>query len=136
MEDRIQIRISKELKEKFNQLTKSEGTDPSTKIRTWIAEYVAENEKKLSDDSAIIDKLYNNGYTIQEKLGRAKIKPKVWELLNHINSDLNKFVEEVITLHIELNLPIPNEILDCRENVFYAQAFVMGMLGDKRLDES
>lgn len=135
MEDRIQIRISKELKEKFNQLTKSEGTDPSAKIRTWIAEYVAENEKKLSDDSVIINKLYNNGYTLQEKLGK-KAKTKAWELLNYINSDLNKFVEEVIALHIELEQQIPNEILNCRENIFYAQALVMGMLGDKRLDES
>ncbi|MBS4202391.1 hypothetical protein KHA93_22575 [Bacillus sp. FJAT-49732] len=41
----LNIRISKDLKEKFVSLCKKEDQNPSVLMRSWIEDFIRENEK-------------------------------------------------------------------------------------------
>lgn len=80
-----------------------------------------------------INNLYDAGNTIREKIGEKAIKVQVWELSNSVKSnDMNQFMNKAMTLHARYGLSMPPELLKAKENTDLAQAFVMGMLGEKR----
>ena len=46
MDANIQIRISKEMKDKFRRIAKENAQNPSQLIRNWIEKYIEEESKK------------------------------------------------------------------------------------------
>jgi hypothetical protein len=127
----LQIRISKELKDNFSNLAAENNTDASSLVRGWVNDYVKKHERRTDMD--VLEKLYEDGYKLKEALGGFdKAKRHAWELNNLVSNELDQFVEKVMTLHVKTESKMPKEILDTRDNISLAQAFVMGMLGEKR----
>ena len=49
MDTNLHIRLNKELKESFQEIAKGNNTDPSSLVRDWIGNYVAEHRKTDED---------------------------------------------------------------------------------------
>lgn len=69
MDTNLHIRISKELKENFQQIAKENNKDTSSLVRDWISNYVAEHQKSDEDIAA---ELYKAGYQLQQSLGEGR----------------------------------------------------------------
>lgn len=130
----LQVRIDDDLKRRFIDIAGKQGSDASTLVRGWVLDYVKEMERKETavSESEVLNKLFDSGFDLQQKLGGfEKAKAQAWELNNLIHSDLNQFLEKIMTLYVKNQLTMPQEILEVRENNSYANAFVMGLIGQK-----
>lgn len=135
MDAYLQIRINKDVKERFAKVAKDNSTDTSSLVRGWIMEYLEEMEAKgdMSKEETI-NNLYDAGYELKIALGGfSKAKKHAWELNNLASNDLNAFIEKAMTLHVQHDLTMPSELLTARSDSTLAQALVMGMLGEKRI---
>ena len=54
MDTNLHIRLNKELKESFQEIAKGNNTDPSSLVRDWIGNYVAEHRKTDEDSARVI----------------------------------------------------------------------------------
>ncbi|WP_026701615.1 hypothetical protein [Salibacterium aidingense] len=129
----LQVRIDKDLKERFSAAAKKNGTDASALVRSWVTEYVREMELNDVDRTEQINNLYDAGYKLKKAIdNKNKVKKEAWELNNLTSSNLSKFMEKVMTLYTQYEVSMPQEILEARQHSELAQALVMGMLGEER----
>lgn len=61
MNTSLQVRISKDLKERFQQVAKENNKDTSTLIRDRISSYIAKHQKP---DEEVAAELYMAGYEL------------------------------------------------------------------------
>lgn len=130
MDANLQIRISKELKESFQQVAKDHNKDTSTLIREWISAYVAEHQKV---DEEIAADLYKAGYHLQEALGgRERVdKELVKQLQEYSLTNQKEFTHQILTIYLDHDLTIPPCISKTYKGYAFSQMFLFGLIGDR-----
>ena len=73
MDTNLHIRLNKELKESFQEIAKGNNTDPSSLVRDWIGNYVAEHRKTDEDSAA---ELYLAGFQLRKHLEEGIMSPR------------------------------------------------------------
>ncbi len=134
MDTNLHIRISKELKESFQQVAKENNKDTSSLVRDWISSYIAEHQKADEDIAAA---LYRVGYQLQQALGgREKVsKEFVQQLQEYALTDQKKFTQQILTTYLELDLTIPSVVSKMYNKYAFSQMFLFGLIGDKPKEE-
>jgi|GEM_PF-1381052 len=130
MDTNLHIRISKKLKESFQQIAKENNTDPSSLVRDWIGSYVAEHR---GTDEAVASELYLAGYRLQQALGgRAHVSKEFAKQLQEYSlTDQKEFTQQILTTYMDLDLTIPSCVTKIYKGFAYSQMFLLGLIGDK-----
>lgn len=130
MDTNLHIRISKDLKDSFQQVAKDNNKDTSSLVRDWISAYVAEHQKS---DEAIAADLYMAGYQLQQALGgREKVSKEFAKQLQEFSlTDQPKFTQLILTTYLDLDLTIPSSVSKTYKGFAYSQMFLLGLIGDK-----
>jgi len=130
LDTNLHIRISKDLKESFQQVAKDNNKDTSSLVRDWISAYVAEHQK--SDEDIAAD-LYMAGYQLQQALGgREKVSKEFAKQLQEYSlTDQPKFTQLILTTYLDLDLTIPSSVSKTYKGFAYSQMFLLGLIGDK-----
>lgn len=133
MDTNLQIRISKELKESFQQIAKENHKDTSSLVRDWISNYIAENRK--TDEEAAAD-LYRAGYRLQTALGgRERVNKEFAKQLQELSlTDQKEFMSMILTVYIDHDLTIPSSISNTSKGYAFSQMFLLGLIGDEPKD--
>src|SRR5690554_3618617 len=106
MDANLHIRISKDLKDSFQQIAKETNTDTSSLVRDWIWNYVAEHQKSEEDQAA---ELYEVGYQLQQALGgREKVSKELAKQLQEYSlSNQKEFTQLILSTYMDHDLTIP-----------------------------
>ncbi|MCM3570473.1 hypothetical protein [Neobacillus mesonae] len=130
MDTNLHIRISKELKENFQQIAKENNKDTSSLVRDWISNYVAEHQKSDEDIAA---ELYKAGYQLQQSLGgREEVsKEFVKQLQEYALTNQKEFTQLILTTYLDLDLTIPSVVSKAYNKYAFSQMFLFGLIGDK-----
>ncbi|MET3291908.1 UNVERIFIED_CONTAM: putative DNA-binding protein [Brevibacillus sp. OAP136] len=130
MDANLHIRMSKELKESFQQVAKENNKDTSSLVREWISTYVAEHQK--SDEELAAD-LYLAGYQLQQAFGgREKVsKEFAQRLQEYALTNQKEFTHLIISTYLDLNLTIPSIVSKTSHGFTFSQMFLLGLLGEK-----
>ncbi|WP_103110629.1 hypothetical protein [Brevibacillus reuszeri] len=130
MDANLHIRMSKELKELFQQIAKENNKDASSLVRDWISSYVAEHQK--SDENLAAD-LYLVGYELQQAIGgREKVSKEFAQRLQEYSlTNQKEFTDLLISTYLDLNLTIPSIVSKTSKGFAFSQMFLLGLLGDK-----
>lgn len=130
MDTNLHLRISKELKESFQQIAKENNKDTSSLVRDWISNYVAEHQK--SDEELVTD-LYMAGYQLQQALGgRGKVsKQLVKQLQESALTNQKEFTQLILNTYLEHDLTIPSVVSKTYNKYAFSQMFLFGLIGDK-----
>jgi len=130
MDANLHIRMSKELKELFQQIAKENNKDASSLVRDWISSYVAEHQK--SDEDLAAD-LYLVGYQLQQAIGgREKVSKEFAQQLQEYSlTNQKEFTDLLISTYLDLNLTIPSIVSKTSKGFAFSQMFLLGLLGDK-----
>ncbi|OIA98568.1 hypothetical protein AK95_15450 [Paenibacillus sp. LC231] len=130
MDTNLHIRLNKELKESFQEIAKGNNTDPSSLVRDWIGNYVAEHRKTGEDSAA---ELYLAGYQLQQALGGRDHITKEFakQLQEHSLTNQKEFTQLILTTYMDLDLTIPSCLSKTYKGYAYSQMFLMGLIGDK-----
>jgi predicted DNA-binding protein len=133
MDTNLHIRLSKELKESFQELAKDSNTDPSSLVRDWIGNYVAEHRRTDEDTAA---ELYLAGYQLQQALGGREHVSKEFakQLQEHSLTNQKEFTQLILTTYMDLDLTIPSCLSKTYKGYAYSQMFLLGLIGDKPKD--
>ncbi|MBP2241548.1 putative DNA-binding protein [Cytobacillus eiseniae] len=129
MDANLQIRISKNLKESFQQIAKENNKDTSSLMRDWISNYVAEHQKSDEDLAA---ELYRAGYRLQQDLGgREKVsKEFVKQLQEYALTDQKEFTQLILNTYLDHDLTIPSVVSKTYKVYAFSQMFLFGLIGD------
>ncbi|MBP1995390.1 hypothetical protein [Paenibacillus eucommiae] len=130
MDANLHIRMSKELKDVFQQIAKENNKDTSSLVRDWISNYVAEHQKCNEDLAA---DLYLAGYQLQQAFGgREKVdKEFAKQLQEHSLTNQKEFTQQILSTYLDLDLTIPSVVSKTSTGFAYSQMFLLGLLGDK-----
>ncbi|MGW9124001.1 hypothetical protein ACWGPW_03245 [Paenibacillus chitinolyticus] len=130
MDTNLHIRISKDLKESFQQVAKQNNKDTSSLVRDWISAYVTEYRNSDEETAA---ELYVAGYQLQEALGgRDKVsKDFAKQLQEYSLTDQKEFTQLILTTYLDHDLTIPPVISKTYKGYAYSQMFLLGLIGDK-----
>ncbi|MCT1400615.1 hypothetical protein M4D81_16415 [Paenibacillus sp. p3-SID867] len=130
MDTNLHIRLNKELKESFQEIAKGNNTDPSSLVRDWIGNYVAEHRKTDEDSAA---ELYLAGFQLQQALGGRDHVTKEFakQLQEHSLTNQKEFTQLILTTYMDLDLTIPSCLSKTYKGYAYSQMFLMGLIGDK-----
>ncbi|QRG66669.1 hypothetical protein [Brevibacillus choshinensis] len=130
MDANLHIRLSKELKELFQQIAKENNKDTSSLVRDWISSYVAEHQKS---DEALASDLYLAGYQLQQAFGgREKVNKEFAQRLQEYSlTNQKEFTDQIISTYLDLNLTIPSIVSKTSKGFAFSQMFLLGLLGDK-----
>ncbi|MFX3636153.1 MAG: CopG family ribbon-helix-helix protein [Candidatus Pristimantibacillus sp.] len=130
MDTNLQIRISKDLKETFQQIAKENNKDTSSLVRDWISTYVAEHQK--SDEDIAAD-LYMAGYQLQQALGGRDNVSKEFakQLQEYSLTNQKEFTQLILTTYLDLDLTIPSSVTKTYKGYAFSQMFLLGLIGDK-----
>lgn len=133
MDTNLQIRISKDLKESFQQIAKENNKDTSSLVRDWISTYVAEHRKT---DEEIAADLYLAGYQLQQALGgRVNVSKEFAKQLQEYSlTDQKEFTQLILTTYMDLDLTIPSSVSKTYKGYAFSQMFLFGLIGDKPKD--
>lgn len=133
MEANLQIRISKELKETFQQIAKENNKDTSSLVRDWIGNYIAEHRR--TDEELAAD-LYRAGHGLQQSLGgRESVGKEFAKELQELSlTDQKAFSQRILTVYIEHDLTIPACVSHTYKGYAFSQMFLLGLIGDKPKD--
>lgn len=130
MDANLQIRISKDLKESFQQVAKENNKDTSSLVRDWISTYVAEHQRADEDVAA---ELYMAGYQLQEALGgRESVNKEFAKQLQEFSlTNQKEFTQRILTTYLELDLTVPSCVTKMYKGYAFSQMFLLGLIGDK-----
>ncbi|ASV70215.1 hypothetical protein [Cytobacillus kochii] len=130
MDTNLHIRISKDLKEIFQQVAKENNKDTSSLVRDWISNYVAEHKKSDEDIAA---ELYLAGYQLQQELGGRKSVSKEFakRLQEYALTDQKEFTQLILNTYLDLDLTIPSVVSKMYKGYAFSQMFLFGLIGDK-----
>ncbi|MCU9602116.1 MULTISPECIES: hypothetical protein [Bacillaceae] len=130
MDTNLNLRISKELKESFQQIAKENNKDASSLVRDWISNYVAEHQKS---DEDLATELYRAGYQLQQALGgREKVsKQLVKELQESALTNQKEFTQQILNTYLDYGLTIPSVVSKIYNKYAFSQMFLFGLIGDK-----
>jgi predicted transcriptional regulator len=130
MDANLQIRISKDLKESFQQVAKENNKDTSSLVRDWISTYVAEHQRADEDIAA---ELYMAGYQLQEALGgRESVNKEFAKQLQEFSlTNQKEFTQRILTTYLELDLTVPSCVTKMYKGYAFSQMFLLGLIGDK-----
>lgn len=130
MDTNLHIRISKSLKESFQQIAKENNKDTSSLVRDWITNYVAEHQKSDEDLAA---ELYLAGYQLQQELGGRKSVKKAFvkQLQDSALTDQKEFMQLILNTYLDLDLTIPSVVSKTYKGFAFSQMFLLGLIGDK-----
>jgi chorismate mutase len=135
MDTNLHIRISKDLKESFQQIAKENNKDTSSLVRDWILTYVAEHQR--SDEDIAAD-LYLAGYELQQALGGRENVSKEFakQLQEYSLTNQKEFTQLILTTYLDLDLTIPSSISKTYKGYAFSQMFLLGLIGDKPKERS
>lgn len=130
MDTNLHIRISKDLKESFQQVAKVNNKDTSSLVRDWISAYVAEHERSDEDIAA---ELYVAGYQLQQALGGRENVSKEFakQLQEYSLTNQKEFAQLILTTYLDLDLTIPSCVSKTYQGYAFSQMFLFGLIGDK-----
>ncbi|WP_071394223.1 CopG family ribbon-helix-helix protein [Bacillus tuaregi] len=130
MDTNLHIRISKDLKERFQQIAKENNKDTSSLVRDWIMDYVAQHQKS---EEAIAAELYLVGYQLQQELGGRNhvSKDLAKQLQEYALTDQKEFTQLILNTYMDHDLTIPSVVTKIYKGYAYAQMFLFGLIGDK-----
>lgn len=130
MDTNLHIRISKDLKESFQQVAKENNKDTSSLLRDWISDYVAEH---LKSDEEMAAELYLAGYQLQQSLGGRENVSKefVKQLQDYALTDQKEFTQLILTTYLDHDLTIPSIVSKTYKGYAFSQMFLLGLIGDK-----
>ncbi|MCR8656908.1 ribbon-helix-helix protein, CopG family [Paenibacillus endoradicis] len=130
MDTNLQIRISKDIKESFQQIAKENNKDTSSLVRDWISNYIAEHQRS---DEEVAAELYMAGYKLQEALGgRENVnKEFVKQLQEYSLTNQKEFTQLILTTYLDLDLTIPSCVSKTYKMYAFSQMFLFGLIGDK-----
>lgn len=130
MNTSLQVRISKDLKERFQQVAKENNKDTSTLIRDWISSYVAKHQKP---DEEVAAEIYMAGYELQQVLGGREYVSKEFanQLQEYSLTDQKQFSQLVLSTYLDLELTVPSIVSKTYQGFAYSQMFLLGLVGDK-----
>ncbi|WP_214628975.1 ribbon-helix-helix protein, CopG family [Paenibacillus agaridevorans] len=133
MDTNLQIRITKDLKETFQQIAKENNKDTSSLVRDWISNYIAEHRR--TDEELAAD-LYRAGYGLQQSLGgREYVDKEFAKQLQELSlTDQKEFTQRILAVYIEHDLTIPACVSRTYKGYAYSQMFLLGLIGDKPKD--
>ncbi|GGF70880.1 hypothetical protein GCM10010912_15110 [Paenibacillus albidus] len=126
----LNIRISKDLKESFQQVAKENNKDTSSLVRDWISAYVAEHQRS-NEEMAV--EMYIAGYELQQALGgREQVnKAFVKQLQEYSLTNQKEFTQLLLTTYLDLDLTIPSNVTKTYKGFAFSQMFLLGLIGDK-----
>ncbi|MGC6588566.1 hypothetical protein ACPV3A_26935 [Paenibacillus sp. Dod16] len=106
------------------------NTDPSTLVRDWIGNCVAEHRRTDEDSAA---ELYLAGYQLQQALGGREHVNKEFakQLQEHSLTNQKEFTQLILTTYMDLDLTIPSCLSKTYRGYAYSQMFLLGLIGDK-----
>lgn len=130
MDTNLQIRISKDMKESFQQVAKDNNKDTSSLVRDWISTYIAEHQRV---DEEIASELYMAGYQLQEALGgRENVSNEFAKQLQEYSlTNQKEFTHRIITTYMDLDLTIPSCLSKTYKGFAFSQMFLLGLIGEK-----
>jgi len=130
MDTNLHIRISKDLKESFQQTAKENNKDTSTLVRDWISAYVAEHQRA---DEELAAELYRAGYELQQALGGRENVSKEFakQLQEYSLTDQKEFTQLILTTYLDHNLALPSSVSKTYKGFAYSQMFLLGLIGEK-----
>ncbi|MVO98352.1 hypothetical protein [Paenibacillus lutrae] len=130
MDTNLHIRISKDLKDSFQQAAKENNKDTSSLVRDWISVYVAEHRK---DDEEIAADLYRAGYQLQQALGgRDKVSREFAKQLQEYSlTNQKEFTQQLLTTYLDLDLTIPACVSKTYKGYAFSQMFLLGLIGEE-----
>lgn len=130
MDTNLQIRISKDIKESFQQVAKENNKDTSSLVRDWISTYIAEHQRA---DEDIATELYMAGYKLQEALGGRENVNKDFakQLQEYSLTNQKEFTQLILTTYLDLDLTIPSCVSKTYKGYAFSQMFLFGLIGDK-----
>ncbi|WP_189023492.1 hypothetical protein [Paenibacillus albidus] len=130
MDMNLNIRISKDLKESFQQVAKENNKDTSSLVRDWISAYVAEHQRS-NEEMAV--EMYIAGYELQQALGgREQVnKAFVKQLQEYSLTNQKEFTQLLLTTYLDLDLTIPSNVTKTYKGFAFSQMFLLGLIGDK-----
>jgi predicted DNA-binding protein len=130
MDTNLHIRISKDLKETFQQIAKENNKDTSSLVRDWISTYVAEHQKS---DEDIAEDLYIAGYQLQQALGGRDNVSKEFakQLQEYSLTNQKEFTQLILTTYLDHDLTIPSSVSKTYKGYAFSQMFLFGLIGDK-----
>ncbi|QNK60299.1 ribbon-helix-helix protein, CopG family [Paenibacillus sp. PAMC21692] len=133
MDANLQIRITKDLKETFQQIAKENNKDTSSLVRDWISNYIAEHRR--TDEELAAD-LYRAGYGLQQSLGgRENVDKEFAKQLQELSlTDQREFTQRILAVYIEHDLTIPACVSRTYKGYAFSQMFLLGLIGDKPKD--
>ncbi|CAM4498293.1 putative transcriptional regulator [Paenibacillus endophyticus] len=130
MDANLQIRISKDIKESFQQIAKENNKDTSSLVRDWISSYIAEHQRTDEEEAA---DLYRAGYQLQEALGGREHVSKEFakQLQEYSLTNQKEFTQRILTTYLDLELTIPSCVSKTYKGYAYSQMFLLGLIGEK-----
>ncbi|WHY17110.1 hypothetical protein QNH28_16485 [Paenibacillus sp. G2S3] len=130
MDTNLQIRISKDMKESFQQVAKDNNKDTSSLVRDWISTYIAEHQRV---DEEIAAELYMAGYQLQEALGgRENVSNEFAKQLQESSlTNQKEFTQRILTTYMDLDLTIPTCLSKTYKGFAFSQMFLFGLIGEK-----
>ncbi|MGG4128818.1 hypothetical protein ABEW19_11130 [Paenibacillus illinoisensis] len=130
MDTNLQIRISKDMKESFQQVAKDNNKDTSSLVRDWISTYISEHQRV---DEEIAAELYMAGYQLQEALGgRGNVSNEfAKELQEYSLTNQKEFTQRILTTYMDLDLTIPSCLSKTYKGFAFSQMFLLGLIGEK-----
>lgn len=130
MDTNLQIRISKDMKESFQQVAKDNNKDTSSLVRDWISTYIAEHQRV---DEEIAAELYMAGYQLQEALGgRENVSNEFAKQLQESSlTNQKEFTQRILTTYMDLDLTIPSCLSKTYKGFAFSQMFLLGLIGEK-----
>lgn len=130
MDTNLQIRISKDMKESFQQVAKDNNKDTSSLVRDWISTYISEHQRV---DEEIAAELYMAGYQLQEALGgRENVSNEFAKQLQEYSlTNQKEFTQRILTTYMDLDLTIPSCLSKTYKGFAFSQMFLLGLIGEK-----
>ncbi|WP_336758377.1 hypothetical protein [Paenibacillus sp. USHLN196] len=130
MDTNLQIRISKDMKESFQQVAKDNNKDTSSLVRDWISTYISEHQRV---DEEIAAELYMAGYQLQEALGgRENVSNEFAKQLQEYSlTNQKEFTQRILTTYMDLDMTIPSCLSKTYKGFAFSQMFLMGLIGEK-----
>lgn len=124
MDANLMVRIDGKLKERFAEIAKEKGTDPSTLVREFVDNYVKENQSIEQEE---MNTMWEAGNQLQKSIG---IEKSFIVSRNLMVAPINKFVETVMVELIGHNVQIPKQLLSVKDKPALKNIFIAGLIGE------